>query len=244
MRLGREAADRDQKNPAADHAPRTMATTTGMDLIQGMEVCPGAHLHLAVQRVLLGVLGRGRGPRGRLLAHELGPVLTGAPARPLAGRIRVEAPIAAQADEHRDGYVTQLAGERFGLIAGIKHEQGRPSAGWAALECGAYRFGGNRMPIGSRRDAPYIHGRGPAIAREGELGHRLVGPASHDRLAAGVAEGMVMLIVTPLGTGLCLTARRDADIDRVDRLVLGQPLVRDETAQRGVVNPPFGQGGI
>jgi hypothetical protein len=102
-----------------------------MILALGMQPAPSADAHLSVLRIFNGVLGRGRGPRRGIPAGEPGAMLPWAPHRGLAGRIRAEAPVAAQPHEHGDGQIAQRFDELFRIVPGVKHEQwwgraGRP----------------------------------------------------------------------------------------------------------------------
>jgi hypothetical protein len=63
-------------------------------------------------------------------------------------------------------------------------------------------------------DALYVHGRGPTLAHEVELGDELVGPSGDDRLAGGVARRMV--IVAALGTSFRIAPRPHARVHGVD----------------------------
>jgi len=70
-------------------------------------------------------------------------------------------------------------------------------------------------------DALRVHGGGPTLAEEVELGDELVAPSGDDWLAGGVARGMV--VEASLGTTLGVAAGPHAHVDGVDvLLVLGR----------------------
>ena len=71
---------------------------------------------------------------------------------------------------------------------------------------------------------PHIERSGPAVSREAELGQPLVRPPGDDRLTGRVPGGMV--IKAALRTGFGIATRPDAQVDRVDRLVVGGRVLR------------------
>src|SRR5215212_1278295 len=75
----------------------------------------------------------------------------------------------------------------------------------------------------------HIERSGPAIPGEAELGKPLVRPAGNDGLASRVARGMV--VKAPFRTGLGVAAWPDAQVDRVDRLVVGGGMLSQRRAQ-------------
>ena len=91
-------------------------------------------------------------------------------------------------------------------------------------------------------DAPDVKRGRPAVAREAELGQLLVRPPGDDRLARGVAGGMI--IKAAIGTGLGVAARPDALVDRVDRRLIAGCVPPQQHLQGRRVERPFGQGTV
>jgi hypothetical protein len=154
------------------------------------------------------MLGGGFGPGTPISALHLRPVTTRA--SNVCGRIRearvaVEAPPCSQTDEDLARSPLQPLLQLHGIIAGVEDEQGsdplllRPEAKKRFHLLGGYLIG-----VLPRADASHIHGSGPTLADEIELGDELVSPSGDDRLPRRVARRMV--VVSSLGAALLRVA--------------------------------------
>ena len=132
-------------------------------------------------------------------------------------RVAVEAAPGAQADEdlaraplqsllHLDGVVARIEDEHRGNVGPTRRKgpaQKRP-----------HLLGGDHVGVLFGSDASHVHGGGPALAHEVELGDELVGPPSDDRLAGRVPRRMV--VVSALRTRLGVAAVPHAGVHGVD----------------------------
>ncbi len=119
-----------------------------------------------------------------------------------------------------------------------RHEAG----GWQAAHQPRDLLDGHGVGILVRVDAAHIHGRGPALTGEADLGQPLVRPPGNDGLPGGMTGRMI--IEATLGARRRVAAGPDAAIDRIDRLAVGERLGGEQHPQPGLVAPPMDERGV
>jgi hypothetical protein len=101
-----------------------------------------------------------------------------------------------------------------GVVASVKDEQGSgPFLGRAAQKR-FHLLSGDLVGLPRGTDPLHVHGGGPALTDEVELGDELVSPSGHDRLAGRMARRMV--VEAALGATLRIASGPDAHVHGVD----------------------------
>ncbi len=161
-----------------------------------MQVRPGAHTHHPVAGVLACVLCRGFGPSARVRALHLGPVTArpaGMSGRASEARIGVETATCPQTDEDLRGVTFQLLLQLHGIVAGVEDKQGNvPFLLGRPAHKRFHLLSGHLVGVLRGADALHIHGGGPTLADEADLGDELIGPAGDDRLPSRVPRRVVV----------------------------------------------------
>jgi hypothetical protein len=126
VRASRQAADLDQDDGAAHDGPRLTRAATGMILLLGVQLRPGAYAHSPVLLILGAVLGGRYRPGRRMLAGKLGAVFAGTPAFGhwcRRRRVGVKTAVGAEADQDSNGKLRHSLGQLYGVVTRIKDEQ-------------------------------------------------------------------------------------------------------------------------
>jgi hypothetical protein len=155
------------------------------------------------------------------------------------GWVGVEAAVRSQPHQHRGGNVGEVQGELGGVVAGIEDDQGhRPASRQPAKQRTDLRGGGLVGVVGGMQPLGIYRG-GPGVTGEADLGDPLGGPAGDDRLAGGVAGGVVVVAARRGAFGVA--ARPGGDIDREHQRVGGWQAADQQVAQPVGIDPTAGQ---
>jgi hypothetical protein len=129
-------------------------------------------------------------------------------------RIGVETATRPQTDKDLARTSLKPLLQLHGIVASVEDEQRNFSF---LLRREAHKrfhlLGGRLVGLLRRVEALYVHGGGPTLADEVELGDELVGPPRYDRLASRVARGMI--VEAALGATLRVAARPNAHVHGV-----------------------------
>jgi hypothetical protein len=98
-------------------------------------------------------------------------------------RVAVEAPPRPQADEDLARAPLQCSLHLDGVVARVEDEQREGLSFFEPTQQSPDLLGGDLVDVLGGSDAHHVHGSGPTLAHEVELGDELVGPACDDRLA-------------------------------------------------------------
>jgi hypothetical protein len=141
----------------------------------------------------------------------------------------------------RDRCSAQLPRQPLRVIAGVEDAEGwrcdRPG-----VDDRANLLDGDGVGVLGGVNPADVQRRSPAIGGVAELSNPLVRPAGDDRLASGVAGGM--LGEATVGAGFGVASWPDARVDRIDRCRLVEGMPGEEGADRLGVDLAAGEVGI
>jgi hypothetical protein len=144
----------------------------------------------------------------------------------LRGRVGVEAPPGAQADQNGGASVTQRLGELDRIVASIEEEPGQRTRSGQVRDKGRDLLGSDGIGILLGTQALHTHRCRPTLSREADLGDPGIRPARDDGLPGRMARG-VIIERTPR-TGFGVAARPDADVDGIERLTISQGMLGEQ----------------
>jgi hypothetical protein len=157
-------------------------------------------------------------------------------------RVGVEAAVGTQPHQHRHTLLGQVKAELGGVVAAVEHKPWRRRAGGQPLKQRADLRRGGVVGVVQGMQPPGVDQSGPGVTLEADLSDPLIGPAGDDRLAGGVARGVV--VVTPLGRALGVAARPGGHIHREHQRVGILQEAHQQVAQPLGVDAAVGQGGV
>jgi site-specific DNA recombinase len=228
--------DLDPQQRAAHDRPAAGAALLGVDPL------PGHDGDRAVAVGGLGVGGGRRGPgalvtHGQLVAVAAGPASA---ARASGWGGKPEAAVVAHPHQQLHIHLGQVHGQPGQVVALVQAHQ-RPSLGGVepAAQC-ADLGGGHRGSVLVRAEPAQVDRLGPAVGGQVQPAHPLEGPGGHDRLAGGVAAGMVVPAASRAGGGV--RPRPGGGVHRKQRPAAAHRQPRQQLLEPAAVQLAVGQG--